>query len=80
MNKSNQWQEDSAQLAKMKILVIDDEPVNVALLDEILAENGYAHVRSVLDSQLALETCKNFQPDLVPVRFDDATSRRLRYS
>jgi len=65
MNRSDQWQDDSAHLAKMKILVIDDEPVNVALLDEILAENGYAHVHSVLDSQLAIETCKSFQPDLV---------------
>jgi DNA-binding response OmpR family regulator len=65
MNRSNQWRDDSAHLAKMKILVIDDEPVNVALLDDILAENGYAHVHSVLDSQLALETCKSFQPDLV---------------
>ncbi len=49
----------------MKILVVDDEPVNVALLEDILAENGYTRVHSTTDSQLALETCKILQPDLV---------------
>jgi putative two-component system response regulator len=65
MNRSNPWTADSAELAKMKILIIDDEPVNVALLEEILVENEYTRFESVTDSKLALETCKNFQPDLV---------------
>jgi putative two-component system response regulator len=65
MNRPNQWHDDSAELAKMKILVIDDEPVNVALLQEILIENGYTRFESVMDSKLALNTCKNFQPDLI---------------
>jgi putative two-component system response regulator len=65
MNRPNQWHDDSAELAKMKILVIDDEPVNVALLQEILVENGYTRLESVMDSKLALNTCKNFQPDLI---------------
>jgi putative two-component system response regulator len=49
----------------MKIVIIDDEPVNVALLEEILVENEYTRFESVTDSKLALEVCKNFQPDLV---------------
>jgi len=65
MNTANQWHDDSAELAKMKILVIDDEPVNAALLQEILVENGYTRIESVTDSKLALSTCKNLQPDLV---------------
>ena len=65
MNKTNQWQNDPAELARMKILVIDDEPVNVALLEEILAEAGYSRVESVTDSKLALSTCERFQPDLI---------------
>jgi len=52
-------------LQRMKILIVDDEPANVALLQEILVENGYARMESVLDSKLVLETCKKFQPDLV---------------
>jgi putative two-component system response regulator len=65
MSGSNRWQNDSAQLAKMRILVIDDEPVNVALLEEILIENGYTRLESVTDSKCALSTCKRFQPDLI---------------
>lgn len=65
MNRSNPWTADWAELAKMKILIIDDELVNVALLEEILVENEYTRFESVTDSKLALETCKNFQPDLV---------------
>jgi putative two-component system response regulator len=52
-------------LQRMKILIVDDEPANVALLQEILVENGYARMETVLDSKLALDTCKEFQPDLV---------------
>jgi len=65
MNRPNRWHDDSADLARMKILIIDDEPVNVALLREILVENGYTRVESVTDSKLALSRCKNFQPDVV---------------
>jgi putative two-component system response regulator len=65
MSASNLWADDSAWLSKMKILIIDDEPVNVALLEEILAENGYTRFESVTDSKLALDACKAFQPDIV---------------
>lgn len=49
----------------MKILVIDDEPLNVALLQDILADSGYTRVSSISDSRLALETCATFGPDLI---------------
>jgi len=55
----------NAMLQRMKILIIDDEPVNVALLEEILIENEYTRFESVSDSKRALEVCRNFQPDLV---------------
>jgi putative two-component system response regulator len=55
----------SPELAKMKILIIDDEPFNVVLLEGILADSGYTHVKSITDSRLALETQTTFQPDLV---------------
>ena len=50
---------------KSKILVIDDEPVNTALFEAILADNGYAHVKSINDSRVALQTCGSFGPDLI---------------
>ena len=52
-------------LQRMKILIVDDEPVNVALLEEILVENEFTRFESVTDSKKALDVCKNFQPDLV---------------
>ena len=52
-------------LRRMKILIVDDEPANVALLQEILIENGYTRTGSVIDSKQALSTCDKFDPDLV---------------
>ena len=59
------WQPDSQLYSRMKILVIDDEPANVALLEDMLLEGGYPRVKSVTDSRLALDTCESFEPDLV---------------
>jgi PleD family two-component response regulator len=54
-----------ASLPKMKLLVIDDEPANVALLEEILAEAGYTRVHSITDSRQAVKVCQELGPDLV---------------
>lgn len=56
---------DFGQQAKMKILVIDDEPANVALLVKLLAHAGYTRVQSITDPRAALETCSTFAPDLI---------------
>ena len=64
MNTANA-QNHAAELTKMKILIIDDEPLNVALLEEILAENGYIRFESITNSKIALDKCQEFQPDLV---------------
>jgi PleD family two-component response regulator len=65
MEFSNNWKGHSGLNRKMKVLVIDDEPANVALLEDMLGENGYGRVKSITDSRLALETCGEFDPDLV---------------
>src|SRR5438105_11362972 len=65
MNKSNHSPNSSVEVEKMKVLIIDDEPANIALLEEILVENGYSRFKSVVDSKLAVDVCKSFQPDLV---------------
>lgn len=49
----------------MKILVIDDEPANVALLEAMLSDSGYTRVQALTDSRAALETCDSFGPDLI---------------
>ena len=52
-------------LYRMKILIIDDEPSNVALLEYLLRENGYNRIQSVTDARTALETFATFEPDLI---------------
>jgi len=59
------WAGDVRTFPKMKILIVDDEPLNVALLEDMLTEAGYKHLKSVTDSRLALETCDSFAPDLI---------------
>jgi PleD family two-component response regulator len=54
-----------ARSPKMKLLIIDDEPVNVALLEDLLAESGYTRVKSLTDSRDALEVCRTYAPDLI---------------
>ena len=65
MKTSNQWHHDSADLTKMKILIVDDEPLNVELLRDILVENGYTSIETVTNSGIALDLCRDFQPDLI---------------
>src|ERR1700730_8940234 len=62
---SSSWPGISHELANMKVLVIDDEPVNVALLEGILAHSSLPRVTSITDSRLALDTHRTFQPDLI---------------
>ena len=59
------WLPNAALYSRMKILVVDDEPSNVALLEAMLADSSYSRVKSVTDSRLAMETCISFDPDLV---------------
>lgn len=62
---SYRWHGDSTALLRMKILIVDDEPTNVALLEDVLSEAGYTRLKSLTDSRVALETCVTFAPDLV---------------
>ena len=59
------WKSDLAAYAKMKILIVDDEPANVALLEDMLGEQGYTHLKSTTDSRHVLELCHELDPDLI---------------
>ena len=52
-------------LTKARILVVDDEPANVRLLEPTLAEAGYRQVRSTTDSRQVLALYGEYQPDLL---------------
>ncbi len=56
---------DTAANPKMRILVIDDEWLNIALVEDILSGSGYTRVQSITDSRKALDTCESFSPDLI---------------
>jgi putative two-component system response regulator len=47
------------------ILVIDDEPANVRLIERLLAREGYTRVVGTTDSALAVDVFRAFPPDLV---------------
>lgn len=61
----NAWHGGTRAFSRMKILIVDDEPLNTALLEDILSDAGYKQLRSVSDSRLALDTCQSFAPDLI---------------
>jgi PleD family two-component response regulator len=61
----DRFPDEFAPLPKMKLLIIDDEPVNVALLEDMLAESGYTRVTSLTDSRQALDVSGQLRPDLI---------------
>lgn len=54
-----------ADILNSKILIIDDEPVNVELLEQILLREGFEQLMSTTESDRALDVFQHFQPDLV---------------
>src|SRR6202011_5410979 len=52
-------------LHRMKILVVDDDRMTVTLLEQLLQRNGYCRVLGITDSRNAVDTCTNFDPDLI---------------
>ncbi len=48
-----------------RILIVDDEPANVALLRQVLAKNGYDNLLSLSDSSGAIDVIEDWDPDLI---------------
>jgi putative two-component system response regulator len=48
-----------------RVLIVDDEPANVELLESMLAGHPDLEVKSVTDSRLAERAFMDFEPDLV---------------
>ena len=58
-------QQDEQDVKKATILVVDDQPVNVKLLEKVLAAEGYQHVISTTDSRDATSLYQKHRCDLV---------------
>lgn len=54
---------DEATLAK-RVMVVDDEPGVLIYLTALFEDNGY-ETRGVEDARLAMETAREFHPDLI---------------
>jgi signal transduction histidine kinase len=55
----------SDPLQEARILIVDDEPANVLLIERLLEQAGYRNVSSTTDSRRALELYRQFAPDLI---------------
>lgn len=56
---------DRKLLADSRILIVDDNAVNVTLLERILQMAGYRNYTAVTDSREVLERFRAWQPDLI---------------
>ncbi len=54
-----------AALEDARILIVDDQAANVALLEQILSRNGFSRVVSTTDPTAALELFQARRPDIV---------------
>jgi len=56
---------DPKDFLKSKILIVDDEPSNVLLLEQMMIQEGYDRLHSTSDSTQSLGLFTEVQPDLV---------------
>jgi putative two-component system response regulator len=54
-----------AIIQNSRIMIVDDQPANIQLLERILKGAGYEHWTSLTDSRKALAVFSEFNPDLV---------------
>lgn len=53
------------ELKSAAILIVDDQPANIELLEAILADEGYTHVHSATDPRETLARFRALSPDIV---------------
>ena len=52
-------------IRQSRILIVDDEPANVLLLERILQQGGYTNLNKTTDPRQVLEFFTLYQPDLI---------------
>ena len=61
-----------ARPATSKVLIVDDEPTNLILLQRILKTAGYTRIRSTTDPRNVIPLVTDLEPDIV--LFDEPDS------
>lgn len=56
---------DESRLRGARVLIVDDEPANVALLERLLKQSGYTNLVTTTDSSQVIELCARMPPDLI---------------
>lgn len=56
---------DAIMQRKSKIIIVDDEPDILDLLEKALNLEGYGNIIKITNGQLAVSTCREIQPDIV---------------
>jgi two-component system NtrC family sensor kinase len=56
---------DKGDLTSARILIVDDEPANVRLLERLLESVRYRQLKGTTDSRRVLDLYRSFQPDLM---------------
>jgi PAS domain S-box-containing protein len=54
-----------SQLTNSRILIVDDQESNLALLEGLLKKQGYSNYKSLSDSRQVLPTVQEWEPDLI---------------
>jgi PleD family two-component response regulator len=52
-------------MKKARILIVDDQESNIALLESVLERNGYADLKSTIDPRQVVGLLEKYQPDLI---------------
>nr|WP_298379829.1 EAL domain-containing protein [uncultured Halomonas sp.] len=53
------------ELVGKHVLIVDDQPVNVELLETLLEEHGFENIEGLCDPRRVLEYCQQRRPDLI---------------
>jgi putative two-component system response regulator len=56
---------DGLELKRARILLVDDEPVNIALLRRLLERAGYSRLTDTTDPEQAVSLYQSLNPDLI---------------
>ena len=54
-----------SDILQSRLLLVDDQPANLRLLEEMLSREGFTQLLSISDPRRALELYTAFDPDLV---------------
>ena len=57
--------EHSNDIRQSRLLIIDDEPANLEVLEELFAEEGFEQVLSSVDARRISSLLQGFRPDIV---------------